>query len=277
MLTASIVTYHTAYAEIRKVVECVLRSPIETLYIVDNSRNDALRRLERLSPRIRYIHNVNIGYGGAHNIAICEAMEASSDYHVVINPDIYFADGVIETLTEYMDNRPEVGWVMPKVVYPNGDLQYLCKLLPTPFDLILRRFVPEKWFHHSRDRFELRHGNYNQAMNIPYLSGCFMFLRVAALREIGLFDERYFMYGEDIDLSRRMHAQYRTMYYPEVSIVHAHEKASYKSRRMMWIHIANIIKYFNKWGWFMDGERRKANKRCLQEIRACSDRTKNEN
>ena len=86
-----------------------------------------------------------------------------------------------------------------------------------------------------------------------------MFLRVDALRKIGLFDERFCMYGEDIDLSRRMHAVYKTMYYPEVSIVHAHERASFKNRKMLRVHIANIVRYFNKWGWFFDRERRRVN------------------
>ena len=266
MITASIVTYHTPYIEIKKLINCVLCSSIAKLYIIDNSRNDSLRILESSDPRLRYIHNANIGYGGAHNIAIREAMELGSGYHIVINPDIYFEKGAIEDLVEYMDANQDVGWVMPRVEYPNGELQYLCKLLPTPVDLILRRFVPERLFSKSRDKFELRHFDYEHKINIPYLSGCFMFLRISALREIGLFDERYFMYGEDIDLSRRMHAVFKTMYYPKVTVIHAHEKASYKNRHMMWVHIINLIKYFNKWGWVFDTERRTVNKRCLQEI-----------
>ena len=274
MLTASIVTYHTPDTEIRKVIDCVKNSPIEKLFLIDNSKNDALRRLETSYPFIRYIHNANIGYGGAHNIAIREAIDAGSRYHVVVNPDIYFSQGVIEALVHYMDDRPDVGWVMPRVEYPDGQLQYLCKLLPSPADLFLRRFIPESLFRKARDKFELRASGYDHPMNVPFLSGCFIFLRVDALRKIGLFDERFFMYGEDIDLSRRMHAQYKTMYYPEVSIVHAHEKASYKSRRMMWVHISNIVKYFNKWGWLFDSERRKVNRRCLRQIAASLQKTK---
>lgn len=267
MLTASIVTYHTPINEIRKVIDCVLTSSIDILYVVDNSSNDNLRQLEQLSSRINYIYNAaNIGYGRAHNIAIRKAIEIESKYHIVINPDIYFEDGVIEALVEYMDLHTDTGWVMPRVVYPNGELQYLCKLLPTPFDLILRRFLPTKLFHSARNRFELRASGYDKEMNIPSLSGCFMFMRVESLKRVGLFDERFFMYGEDVDLSRRMHAEYRTMYYPAVTIVHAHEKASYKSFRMMWIHISNLVKYFNKWGWLFDNERRKTNKHTIKEL-----------
>ena len=265
MITASIVTYHNRASDINRVIDCVLRSPIDKLYIIDNSGNDSLRRLEHISPRIRYIHNVNTGYV-AHNIAIREAIDSGSEYHIIVNPDIYFEGDVIERLADYMDAYPDVGWVMPRIEYPNGELQYLCKQLPTPSDFILRRFLPPKIMRKSRERFELRHFGYDRELNVPYLSGCFMFLRTEALKKIGLFDERFFMYGEDIDLSRRMHAKYKTIYYPHVTIVHAHEKASYKSWRMMRIHIENVIMYFNKWGWFFDVERRRFNRRLMDSI-----------
>lgn len=267
MLTASIVTYHNPASEIKKIIGCVLQSTVEKLYIVDNSRNDALRILATLSPRIRYIHNANVGYGGAHNLALREAVELGSEYHIIINPDIYFEPRIVESLTACMDADHSIGWVMPKVVYPDGRLQYLCKLLPTPADLILRRFLPEKMFSRARSRFEMRDTGYGRIMNVPYLSGCFMFLRIDAIREVGLFDERFFMYGEDIDLSRRMHAKYKTIYYPAVSIVHAHERASYKNIKMLWVHILNLTRYFNKWGWFFDKERKRMNKRALDDLK----------
>lgn len=267
MLTASIVTYHSQISELKKIIGCACQSSIEKLYIIDNSKNDALRILEKEFPKIRYIHNANIGYGGAHNLAIKEAINIGSEYHVVLNPDIYFESNIIETLNAYADTDHTIGWVMPRVVYPDGRLQYLCKLLPTPTDLIFRRFLPEKMFPYLRNRFEMRDTGYDHVMNVPYLSGCFMFLRIAALKEIGLFDERFFMYGEDIDLSRRMHIKYKTMYYPKVSIVHAHERASYKSLKMLSIHILNIVRYFNKWGWFFDKERRQINQRTLANVK----------
>lgn len=259
MITASIVAYNTDREQLYHVLRCVLCNSVACVYLIDNSPNDALRAMEKFSMKIRYIHNANIGYGGAHNLAIREAMYLGSDYHAVVNPDIVFEEGVLEALAAYMDAHPDAGWVMPKVEYPDGELQYLCKLLPSPADLILRRFFPASVGMRARDRFEMRDSGYDRQMNVPFLSGCFMFLRVDTLRKVGLFDERFFMYGEDIDLSRRIHAVYKTMYYPEVSIVHAHERASFKNRKMLRIHIANIVRYFNKWGWFFDRERRRIN------------------
>ena len=92
---------------------------------------------------------------------------------------------------------------MPKVYYPNGELQYLCKLIPTPFDLMFKRFLPSSIVERRMIKFQLRFTKYNKIMNVPYLSGCFMFFRISALQDIGLFDERFFMYPEDIDITRR--------------------------------------------------------------------------
>ena len=103
-------------------------------------------------------------------------------------------------------------------------------------------------------------------MEVPYLSGCFMFLRTASVKEVGFFDERFFMYPEDIDLTRRINEKYKTIYFPEVSIVHNHGKESYKRGDMLLVHTTNMIKYFNKWGWFYDLKRVKTNQNILRKL-----------
>lgn len=267
MTTASLVLYHNSQNDINDIISCVIDSSIRCLYIVDNSKNDAFRILEQRSTKIRYIHSENVGYGRAHNIAMKEAIVAGADYHVVLNPDIVFKPEIIDILSEYMSNHHDAGLIMPRVEYPNGELQYLCKLLPTPSDLLIRRFLPKEWMKSRQDRFELRASGYDHEMNVPYLSGCFMFIRVDALTQVGLFDERFFMYGEDIDLSRRIHNVYETIYYPQVSIIHKHEKASYKSYKMLLVHICNVARYFNKWGWIFDSNRKKINNQTLKKLK----------
>lgn len=93
-----------------------------------------------------------------------------------------------------------------------------------------------------------------------------MFLRIEALKKVGVFDERFFMYPEDIDLTRRIHMINKTVVNPFFSVIHRHEKASYKSLKMKIIHITNIIRYFNKWGWFFDKLRTETNKRILKQF-----------
>lgn len=267
MVTASIVTYQHTLEEISPLVQSLLKNNVARLYIIDNSPKDTLRAVAEMSDKVMYIHNKNTGYGSAHNIALREAIKLQADYHVVINPDIRIDQDAIRKLEDYMDARPDIGLVMPNIVYPNREQQYLCKLLPTPTDLFLRRFLPKNFRKRKREQFELRFTGYDREMDVPFLSGCFMFLRISVLREVGLFDERYFMYGEDIDLSRRIHAHSRTVFYPGITIVHAHEAASYKSKKMLFIHVRNIVRYFNKWGWFFDRERKMVNKKTLDTLR----------
>ena len=262
MLTSSIVIYHHTVAELKSLIhELVNCKEMQAVYVIDNSPlpTDGFSELG-----VKYLfNNKNIGYGAGHNIALRQAMELGADYHLVINPDIECRAADIDQLVEFMNQHTDVGHLMPKVTYPDGRTQFLCKLLPTPFDLIFRRFLPASWTEKQRARFELRATGYDRIMDVPYLSGCFMLLRVEALKTVGLFDERFFMYPEDIDLTRRIHQQYRTVFYPHVKVVHHHAQESYKSPRLLWIHITNMIRYFNKWGWCWDVERRKINKKIL--------------
>lgn len=217
--------------------------------------------------RVEYVFmGENAGYGKAHNVALRESVYDKVPYHLVLNADISLNAEEIDSLCRFMDAQPSVGQLMPKVVYPNGETQYLCKLLPTPIDVFGRRFLPKRIIARRNARYELRASGYNRPMNVPYLSGCFMLLRTEAALKAGLFDERYFMYPEDIDLTRRIHRDYLTLYYPDVQIVHNHKKGSYHSMRLLWIHIVNMCKYFNKWGWWYDPERRAFNRQLLDEL-----------
>lgn len=235
--------------------------------MVDNSSCNG-KKSTISSTKVEYIWNNgnNIGYGKAHNIAIRQSVRWHTPFHLVINADVWVKAEDLDALYAFIETHKEVGSLMPKVVYPNGQLQYLCKLLPTPFDVFGRRFLPS-WLTGKRNaRYELRQTGYDKPMNVPYLSGCFMLLRTEAVLKARLFDERYFMYPEDIDLTRTIHRDYLTLFYPAVTIIHDHAQASYHSWRMTWVHITNMCKYFNKWGWFFDRERHLFNHTLLNNL-----------
>jgi GT2 family glycosyltransferase len=267
MLTASIVLYNTPKSEISALLACI-QPYADIIYLIDNSPNDRFRQLEKQFENIRYIYSRNVGYGAAHNIALREAIDAESDFHIILNPDIQFSPDVIQCMSEYMLENLDVAYMLPKVLYPNGECQYLCKLLPTPLDLIFRRFFPKNRFSRKFNaRYCLKFSGYDKIINPPCLSGCFMFLRMALIKEYNLFfDERFFMYCEDFDFIRRLHRIAKTIYYPNVSIIHDHAKESYKSKKMLFEHIKSAIKYFNKWGWFFDKERKTMNRALLKEL-----------
>lgn len=269
MITASVVLYHTEKYMIERIVNSYRPDNNRILFIIDNSESKDYEVYFKENCFVEYIHNgKNVGYGAGHNIGIRRAIQLNSDYHIVLNPDVSFEDRIIDELKTYADNHEEVVYMLPKVVYPNGKIQYLCKLLPTPLDLTIRRFFPNIGLMRRRnEKYVLKASGYNKIMNPPCLSGCFMFMRTSTLRDNNLlFDENFFMYCEDFDLIRRLHRVGMTIFYPNVTIVHDHTRASYKNWKLMLIHIQSAFKYFNKYGWFHDKERIIENNKILKDI-----------
>ena len=270
IISASIVLYSPDIEQLKNVVVSFSPSMNRLLYLIDNSpvKTDISSLLFEQSHIYYYFTGENKGYGAGHNIAIKMAMKNNTQYHIVLNPDLRFSSDIIPSLIMYMEEHNDVVYMLPKVVYLDGTIQYLCKLLPTPFDLIFRRFIPNtKFTQKLNDRYTLKKSGYNKIINPPCLSGCFMFLRMEAIKENNIFfDERFFMYCEDFDFIRRLHRIGKTIFYPDVVIIHDHAKESYKSKKMMFEHIKSAIKYFNKWGWFFDKERKIMNKQILDEI-----------
>lgn len=265
MVSISIVLYKTPIYQLKRCLQSLkIIFPVPYLYIVDNSPTDELANFFINESNVNYMHvPSNPGFGAAHNIAMKIARLAGFDFHLVLNADVYFYEDVLTPMVEYMVRHNNVGLMMPKVLNPDGSLQRLCKLVPSPVDLFLRRIKLPFLKKTSNDRFELHESGYNKIMFVPYLSGCFMLLRHSVAQEVGGFDERFFMYPEDIDLTRRIAINLDTLFYPAVSVYHDHGAASHKNLRMFFIHAINICKYFNKWGWFYDTQRRQLNKKTL--------------
>jgi len=237
------------------------------LTVIDNSPcNDLAEVAQQFG--VDYLHLPgNPGFGKAHNLAIHNAFKKNTAYHLILNPDTHFSSEVIPTLVEYLRNQRDIGLIMPDIRYPDGRQQLLCKLLPTPVDLFMRRFSPKLYeFCGLQAKYELHRSGYDQIMDVPALSGCFMLIRTSVLRKVGGFDERFFMYLEDVDLCRRIAKVARTVYFPHVSITHEYVKGSYKSWRLLFSHVKSAIIYFNKWGWFFDPERRVINRSALRKI-----------
>ncbi len=267
-IIGSIVLYKNDPALLEKTITSFLKSALNThLFILDNSPNDSLKGL-CLDKRIDYIFNSrNLGFGSAHNIAL-KKMIKKTKYSLLLNPDVYFQEGTLEKLFDFMETNCECGSVMPKVLYPDGSLQYLCRLLPDPLDMFLRKMetgIFNIFLKGKRYGYEMRRSNYNKVMNVPYLSGCFMFIRTDVFEKVGIFDERYFLYFEDVDLARRIHKIYPTVYLPNVVIYHAYERDSNKNISSLYYIISSGMKYFNKWGWFFDFDRKVINERAKKE------------
>lgn len=270
MITAAIVLFNNDIDKLNKAIFSFLDSKLDLkLFLIDNSPTDAIEKEISTSNKVQYIHNSsNIGFGAAHNIGINLSIKLKSNYHLILNPDVYFDSTVITELVKYATNNKDVGLLMPLVLYPDERIQYLCRLLPTPLELFLRRFFFRSNFVNKLNEISaLKFTGYNKIMNVPYLSGCFMFCKTDVLSEIGGFDNRFFMYMEDLDLSRRINSKYKTIFYPNVHIYHHFEKGSFKNFKLLKHHLVSAVKYFNKWGWFFDSNRKTINNNCLKNLK----------
>ena len=118
----------------------------------------------------------------------------------------------------------------------------------------------KKFKDQINNKYELRNLNYNLEQEVPTISGCFLISPTNVLKEIGGFDERFFMYLEDVDLSRRVGLKYKVAYTPVATVVHEYAKESYQNKKLLFYHTISAIKYFNKWGWFIDKYRNQKNK-----------------
>ena len=268
-LVGSVVLYKTDLQEIERAVRQFLAVPLKAhLCVIDNSPQP-LRLPCYADPRVSYhFANANLGYGRGHNIAL-RAAAGRSRYNLVMNTDVLYSPDVVMRLVGFMDVNPQAGLAGPRMCYPDGSLQYVCRLLPTPANMFLRRFMPRSgWANRADAAYELRWWNHDTVANIPYFQGSFVMLRTQLCNELGGFDERFFMYGEDIDLTRRLHQVAQTLYIPDVSVVHEYRRYSNRSLRGTWIGIQNNSRYFNKWGWFFDRERRRVNRQVVADLQA---------
>lgn len=275
-VTLSIVTYNHA-----KTISAVLTSALASLrkdrlrhrvIVVDSASTDGTAPLIRKKfPQVTVIESENRGYGAGQNIAMRMSMHDSL-YHAAVNPDITFPPGTIRGLFTYMQKHADVALTAPKITYPDGRLQYLSKLLPTPLDFFVRRIFPlPGLLPLINRRFEMRASGYTMTMPVPFISGCFMMMRNACVARSGMFDERYFLFCEDIDLTRRLGRTGKTMFVPKYTAVHDHVRKSFLNIPMFLIYLRSTLYYFNKWGWCFDKERRSMNHSALRFVAGRTD------
>lgn len=257
---ASIVLYHHTYDEIKKALDSLLACQYtKKVILVDNGGCDWASQLG--NNKISYIKSPkNGGFGYGHNLAINQYAK-DSEFFLICNPDVYFDGKQLEDLIIFAKSRSE-GLFSPKILYPNGNNQYGQRLLPTPLNLFARRFLP-KYANTLDETYLLKHKVFDEPAFVPVCSGCFMLFKSSALMVLGGFDDRYFMYLEDFDLSRRCGIKFGNCFVPMVHIYHQHGQGSYHNKTLLKYHIKSAIQYFNKWGWFIDNERRYLNEKVM--------------
>jgi GT2 family glycosyltransferase len=266
-ISASLVLYKIGPDVFVPAIESFLAAaPDGLLVVIDQSPTPSDHALFR-HPRVNYhFLNQNGGFGFGHNRAL-EYLGGRSDVHLILNPDIEFGTDVIEHLVQELKANPDISAMMPRIQYPDGSPQRLAKMLPTPVDLFIRRFLPLAALKRElNNRYELHRLPLDRPTNVPCLSGCFLVARTRLLDRLQGFDERYFMYMEDVDLVRRLGEFGRIVFDPRVVVVHAYAKGSYHDWRLTRYHVASACRYFSKWGWLGDRTRQLRNRAMEVEL-----------
>ncbi len=250
-LSISLVLYNNEESDITRLVKSIgLISSNFDLYIVDNSDDDRLRKYFLSRENFQYLKlEDNEGFAKGHN-RILRKIKDKYKYHLIINPDVYFNSDVVRPIIAYLEHDLDTMQIVPKILNEDQSIQFTYKYEPRPFDLFARRFLPNNWFASRKENLSKKISLNGEVTEIPIMSGCFMFFRTEILHEIGYLDERFFLYMEDIDFSKRISSRYKSVYFPEVSIIHRHTQGSYNSRYLMHRHMASAIKYYNKHGWY---------------------------
>ena len=261
-----LVAYNMCHSDIINLSKSIIPEKPIYMVVMDNSPNTNSKYFSESNGWTYLSNKLNPGFGNSHNV-IFNKFGKIADYHLVVNPDISFKKGVIQNIMNFMNLKLDAGAVMPKIVYDNNENQGLVKLLPSPINLLINK-LSLKFLNVFNEKFLLSSINYDKGIfRVPFLSGCFLFLRSSVVLEIGLFDERYFMYAEDLDLTRRLWVNKTyPYYYSNDTVKHGYQKESSKSFKLLLIHLFSVIKYFNKWGW-IDKKRNEINKECLLQFK----------
>jgi GT2 family glycosyltransferase len=192
----------------------------------------------------------NVGYGRANNLALARV---ESDIHLVMNPDVELDRAAVPAVMRAFCEHSHVSLVAPAVRGEDGAPQYLCKRYPSVWVLFLRGFAPaalRRRFAGSLSRYEMRDliGDH-YLEHVTLASGCFMAARTQALRRVGGFDPRFFMYFEDYDLTLRMAHEGTVAYVPQARIVHLGGEASRKGWRHVAWFVTSAWRFFRRHGW----------------------------
>lgn len=263
-LCVSIVTYGIVPVELNALLASLqaaaeqlrnaLGAQLQTVLVDNGQEPELLQQVcapYRDSLDIRFIANEqNLGYGRAHNQVI---RASTADYHLLMNPDVVMKPDALVCCLQYLQRHPDVVGLSPEVRDIDGHCQYLCKRYPSVLDLALRGLAPRRLrrlFDKRLSLYECRN-MVDRKLTAPaqLISGCFMLCRGSALRRVGGFNERFFLYFEDFALSIELGKLGKLMYFPEARIVHYGGHAARKG----WLHIRYFVRsagiFFSIYGW----------------------------
>ena len=234
---------------LKECLESIYRETKETrfeIWVIDNhSRDTSVQMLKRDFPQIHIIENTdNVGFTRANNQAV---RQCRTDYVLLLNPDTLIQDGALDKMVAFMDEHPEVGVAGCRVENEDGSLQLACRRsIPSPSVAFFRLTGLSRLFPHSKRmaKYNLTYLDPTKSHEVDAVSGAFLLIRRQTIDQIGLLDETFWIYGEDIDWCiRAKKAGWKVMYYPDAHILHYKgvgcstnsRKTSYEFYRAMYL------------------------------------------
>lgn len=191
----------------------------------------------------------NVGYGRGNNLVI---EQIQSDYHLVVNPDLFVAPDALREALRFLEDHPDTGLLTPAVFGEDGERHYLCKRHPTLLIMFLRSFSPkwlQSWFKPTLAEFEMLDCDYDKPIfDVEYPTGSCMFFRSSVLKRIKGFDPDYFLHYEDADIGRRALQVARVIYVPAIRVVHQWARDTHRSWASRWVTVRSGLLYWRKWG-----------------------------
>ena len=252
LITASIVLYEEDLNILNKTISSFLEiNKSKKLFLIDNTKNSVYNDLFS-HENIAYIPNKkNIGFGSGHN-KVLSKISNYSNCHLILNPDVSFSSKTIEVLIDELNKDDSLAMIAPKVNFLDGTHQYSCRRYPKILELIGRRSsLLRPLLKSIVEKGEYRDKNLNEPFYCEYLTGCFQLYKTKDLVALKGFDERYFLYMEDVDICRKIDKLgKRKLYYPKVAIYHILKQGSLKKLNLFFRHLISAMKYYNKWGVF---------------------------
>jgi GT2 family glycosyltransferase len=251
IITGSIVLFEENLSDLYQTVDCFLKIPLKNkLFLIDNTPNRFYEYLFN-NDSIEYIAtDKNIGFGSAHNL-ILKKIKDKSTFHLILNPDVSYNESVIPNLILELKNDDNLVMIAPRVLFLNGDHQYSCRRYPSIIELLARRFSFLKpIFRKIIYQGEYRDNDLTKPFHAEYITGCFQLYKTQDFVNLKGFDERYFLYMEDVDICKKIdNIGKKKLYYPKEQIVHVLKQGSSKDLNLFLRHTSSAIKYFLKWGF----------------------------
>ncbi len=248
-----LVAYHPSEHEVAQLQACLAGLSPQLGYAVVVNDHRPGEPVEQLAPDADafLINRDNPGYGRAVNRMVAR-IDSLPPYIGVLNTDLTWAAGSFETLLAWLQRHPEVSLAVPQILDQCGRPQHLCKQHPTVLGLFSRRFLPEwlkpAWLKRYDRWYVMADQDNCQVFDVPYLSGCCMLMRTDAFLKVGGFDERYFLYLEDADLTRTLAQEGRCVHLPVAAVLHGWGRGNYRDVRLMLVNLVSAWCYFRKWG-----------------------------